>query len=151
MTKLIDGDRLAEFLESQSGIDALLIQLVLKDFEYVPPQTPMSQIDRPAREIVRRRDPGTSWEAAWSIATEKRQLLFRQIYALLNVVGPCTDDEIREGFLKRGLAHSASGLRTRRDELVKAGWVRDSGNKRPSDAGHPATVWEALPELKETA
>lgn len=147
MTKLIDGDRLEAWLRDQDGLDALLIQLVLKDFEYVPPQTPMKDISKTVKEIVRRRDPGTSWEAAWSIASEKRQLLFRQIYAVLTTYGPMTDDEIRAEFERRNLAHSASGLRTRRAELVEAGWVRDSGERRLSANGHPATVWEALPEV----
>ena len=43
MTKLIDGDRLEAWLQDQGGIDALLIQLVLDDFIYQPPQTPASQ------------------------------------------------------------------------------------------------------------
>lgn len=146
MTKLIDGDRLEAWLADQSGMDALLIQLVLKDFEYQAPQTPMAEIKVSAREIVRRNDPGTSWESAWGVASEKRQRLFRGIYKLLSVLGPQTDDEILDHYEKSGAPFSESGLRTRRAELVKAGWIRDSGNKRASRHGGPSIVWEAVPE-----
>lgn len=150
MTKLIDGDRLEAYLREESGADALFIQLVLDDFIYQPPQKPIREIDVPAKEVVRRRDPGTSWEAAYSISSEKRQELFRVIYRALLRFGPQTDDELRKHFILAKIAHSPSGLRTRRAELVKAGWLRDSGNKRDSMSGHPSTVWEALPELKES-
>ena len=59
MTKLIDGDRLEAWLQDQGGIDALLIQLVLDDFIYQPPQTPKSKIKKSVKELVRRRDPGS--------------------------------------------------------------------------------------------
>lgn len=148
MTKLIDGDRLEAWLQDQGGIDALLIQLVLDDFIYQPPQTPKSKIKKSAKELVRRRDPGTSWDAALSITSEKRQELYRILYALLSKHS-LTDDEIRHRFEANNYPHSASGLRSRRAELVAAGWVRDSGNKRVSENGHPATVWEALPAVSE--
>lgn len=148
MTKLIDGDRLEAWLHGQGGIDALLIQLVLDDFIYQPPQTPRSKIRKAAKELVRRRDPGTSWDAALSILPEKRQELYRIIYALL-VKHQLTDDEIRQRFEMNNYPHSASGLRSRRAELVAAGWVRDSGNKRTSENGHPSTVWESLPAVSE--
>lgn len=146
MTKLIDGDRLEEYLRQTDGLDALLIQLVLDDFIYTPPQTPMGEITRPVKEIVRRHDPGTSWEAAYAVSSEKRQLLFRLIYRALTVA-PRTDDELHEVITRARVPHSESGLRTRRSELVAAGWVRDSGEKRSSANGHPATVWEAVPEV----
>ena len=146
MTKLIDGDRLEAWLQDQGGIDALLIQLVLDDFIYQPPQTPKSKIKKSAKELVRRRDPGTSWDAALSITPEKRQELYRILYALLSKHS-LTDDEIRHQFEANNYPHSASGLRSRRAELVAAGWVRDSGNKRVSENGHPSTVWEALLEV----
>ena len=146
MTKLIDGDRLEAWLQDQGGIDALLIQLVLDDFIYQPPQTPKSKIKKSAKELVRRRDPGTSWDAALSITPEKRQELYRILYALLSKHS-LTDDEIRPRFEATNYPHSASGLRSRRAELVAAGWVRDSGNKRVSENGHPSTVWEALLEV----
>ena len=146
MTKLIDGDRLEAWLQDQDGIDALLIQLVLDDFIYQPPQTPKSKIKKSAKELVRRRDPGTSWDAALSITPEKRQELYRILYALLSKHS-LTDDEIRHQFEANNYPHSASGLRSRRAELVAAGWVRDSGNKRVSENGHPSTVWEALLEV----
>ena len=34
---------------------------------------------------------------------------------------------------------------SRRAELVDAGWLRDSGEKRPTAAGNPSIDWEATP------
>jgi predicted ArsR family transcriptional regulator len=49
-----------------------------------------------------------------------------------------TDDEIGS---KTGLHGNA--VRPRRGELVKAGFVEDSGLRRPSVMGNPAVVWTA--------
>ena len=37
---------------------------------------------------------------------------------------------------------SASGIRTRRSELVHAGYVRDSGHRATLPTGRKAIVWE---------
>lgn len=147
MTKLIDGDRLEAFLATQPDLDSVLIRLVLDDFVYLPPKTPLSQIEIPVKEIVRRNDKSTSWFAAISISSENRVRLYEAIRLAL-WDGRRTDDELRENLLVRGVAHSPSGLRTRRSELVKSGWVRDSGERRDSDLGHPAIVWELAPEVR---
>lgn len=147
MQKLIDGDRLERWLYEQEGMDAMLIQLVLADFLYRVPQTPMSKIHKSPVELVRRRDPGTSFLAALSITSQKRQEFYFEIYTALKTAQ--TDDELRRTLSRRGVPHSPSGMRSRRSELVAAGWVRDSGKRRDSDNGNPATVWEALPEAQK--
>jgi hypothetical protein len=43
-----------------------------------------------------------------------------------------------------------SSIRTRRAELVTLGHVRDSGHKRATARGNPATVWEAVPPKTPT-
>jgi hypothetical protein len=146
MTKLIDGDRLEAWRREQEGFDALFVQLVLDDFVYRAPQTPMEDIRPPAKELVRRHARGTSWEAALDITTEKRQRMFRWIYAILTRLGPKTDHEIRQILESKGVQHSWSGVSARRVELERAGWVRDSGEKRMTEFGKLATVWEAVPE-----
>lgn len=109
------------------------------------PQVPIQEIKRPVKESVRRNDPDTSWEAALSITPEKRISLYRNIYETLSR-DAMTDDEISLALRIRSIHHSGSGLRTRRSELVRAGWVRATSEKRLSDNGHPSTVWEAIPE-----
>jgi hypothetical protein len=56
-------------------------------------------------------------------------------------VGPMTDEELHAFLKNKNFIHTTSGLRTRRSELADAGWVRDSGNKRPTTAGSPAIIW----------
>jgi hypothetical protein len=111
-----------------------------------PIRTPINQISTPVESKVRRHGMGTSWDAALSVTPEKSQAVYRWIYAVLQREGPLTDDQIEAYFTRFNIKHSISGLRARRSELRDAGWVRDSGRKRPSNAGHPSTVWEAIPE-----
>lgn len=47
-----------------------------------------------------------------------------------------TDQELET---ELGLERPTPG--NRRNELVRGGWVRDSGDRRPTRAGNPAVVW----------
>jgi hypothetical protein len=89
------------------------------------------------RAVARVTDPSTSWEAAASVtglATNRQAVL-----SLLTGYGPMTDetiyDRLPEGFM------SPSGARTRRAELVDAGLVEDSGEKRLTRSGRRTIVW----------
>ena len=86
--------------------------------------------------LVRRRDPSTSWEAASAQTVGKRASLQRTIYRLLNGY-PMT----HEGLVARLPLASPSGVRSRCAELVAAGWVVDSGERRRTSAGSPSIVW----------
>lgn len=55
-----------------------------------------------------------------------------------------TDDELAEA-----TGMNPSTLRPRRIELVNAGLVEDSGEKRPTRSGRRATVWRAVPAKEE--
>lgn len=147
MTKLIDGDRLEVWLRAQDGVHPELIQLVLDDFVYQPPQTPIKDIDVPTKLKVRRNAPGTSWEAAYAQSAGKSRVLYEAIYSALWAHGPQTDDEIRKTIreVMTSWKFANESVTMRRGELVKAGWVRATGTRRPSDVGASMMVWEAIP------
>ena len=93
---------------------------------------------------VRDRDRDTSWEAARAQTNGKTAELQRLIYDLLTFLGPLTDDEMRAEMRNLNVAHTRSGVSTRRFELELAGWVRATDERRQSDAGKPSTVWRAV-------
>lgn len=93
---------------------------------------------------VRDRDRDTSWEAAAAQTNGKTAELQRSIYELLLMVGPMTDDQLRARLRFLKVAHTRSGVSTRRFELELAGWVRATDERRQSDAGKMATVWRAV-------
>jgi len=113
------------------------------------PQTPIEKISVPPEVRVRRHARGTSWEAALSLTPESTQRMYRAIYLILSRLGPMTDYEIRAVMTERNFKHSHSGVSARRVELERAGWIRGTGEKRPTPVGGQAEVWEAVPEIKE--
>lgn len=168
---LIDGDRLREWLESQreslaqsaegrhaadgpddhtalrmdGGVASLFLVInQLDNFQVARTRTPIREMSVPTEHKVRRHDPGTSFDSALLQTPEKSRRLYIAIHMLLSRK-PMTDDEVIAVMERRQFPHTASGVRARRSELVKAGWVRDSGTKRSSAAGHPSIVWEAVP------
>lgn len=147
---LIDGDKLAMWLRMHSGLDTTTILEMLPRFEVTAasaaPQTPIKKISVEPKQLVHRNDPGTSWEAAMLQLSEKRQRVYRAIYLVLTHFGPQTDHEVHQILKNRNFPHTWSGVVTRRGELVKAGWVRATDQKRLTENGSPATVWEAVPE-----
>lgn len=81
--------------------------------------------------------PGTSDRAARMIA-EHAPTLRQRILELIRARGPAglTDDE--------GETVLGIGCQTytpRRNELVRMGMVRDTGERRPTRSGRPAAVW----------
>lgn len=87
-------------------------------------------------------DPTTSHEAAARVrnVTEQQKVI-------LNILAvPMTDQELvdrYEGLASAGLAPMASpsGIRSRRSELVYAGMVMDSRDRRKLTTGRNAIVW----------
>lgn len=101
---------------------------------------------RRTRAKARRTDPVTSHEAAASVGdlTNAQQMI---LDALRH--GPGTDEEIYERlphFAKRSRKPiiSVSGARTRRRELVDAGLVEDSGQRKLTEAGRKTIVWRVI-------
>jgi hypothetical protein len=110
-------------------------------------RTPIDDIAVDARLKVRKRDPGTSWEAASGQSSEHSRKLYRAIYILLSKVGPMTDHELRNEMTRRSFDFgSEEGVTKRRGELVEAGWVQATKERRKSQHGKNMIVWEALPE-----
>lgn len=95
------------------------------------------------------RSPGTSWEAAREQNLTKATPLYSAIMLVLGDrgPGPSTDDELRKAltsFLERK-GYSPESVTMRRGELRDAGWIIDSGERRPGDSGSPMTVWAVAP------
>lgn len=87
---------------------------------------------------VRHDHPDTSRAAAWRIApktgTKRRQVLD----AIRNSDG-LTDEE-----MQRSIPMSANTQRPRRVELVEGGFIKDSGERRPTAGGDLAVVWTVV-------
>lgn len=113
-----------------------------------PKQTPIKDIRVPDKLKVRRRAPGTSWEAAHAQTSERSQPLYKAIYLVLSRKGPMNDDELRRVLapVLEKYSYAPEGVTMRRGELVKAGWVRATDLRRSGDSGALMTVWEAVPE-----
>lgn len=102
----------------------------------------MTQLDLTTPR-ARRTDPATSHAAARSVDREHLTHTQRVITTLLALEGPKTDEELLLLWNDRIADRiSASGLRTRRAELVDAGIVRDSGERRQLESGRMAICWE---------
>lgn len=94
-------------------------------------------------------DPATSHAAANSVDRSQMSHAKRVIVTLLMLEGPMTDEELLLLWNDRIADRiSQSGLRTRRSELVDAGLVRDSGERRPLESGRMAIVWEATTTVR---
>lgn len=101
----------------------------------------------PEQPHTRNSDPITSHEAAASVRniTETHN----RILGMLKNHGPMTDEDLFEmwSFKARVLDEwgsiSPSGLRSRRAELVDAGFVEDSGEKGKTRSGRSCIVWKA--------
>jgi hypothetical protein len=95
-----------------------------------PEPTPsLFDVPREPAARARRADPSTSHDAA-RVATDRARESQRDVYRLLRRFGPLTDEQLVEAAAQAGVQQSPSGLRTRRAELVDAGWVVDTGERR---------------------
>ena len=104
--------------------------------------------DDPVIAHARRTDPITSHEAAQSLPSEKIRRSQEAVLTFLRKRGAMTDTQLTEDYPvwcgHRYPKQSSSGLRTRRDELVKRGLVVDSGRMEILPTGRRAIVWAAL-------
>lgn len=93
---------------------------------------------------ARNTDPSTSHAAAQSVHESWSAVLRGRVLALLDLGAGYTDEELADAYwLRYDEPATPSGLRTRRAELVTAGMVADSGERRPTRGGRAAIVWEA--------
>ena len=70
----------------------------------------------------------------------------RAVLTVMRLFGPCTDEELFLTYRNSALPRqSASGLRSRRAELVKLGIVEKTGEKRRmKSTGNRANVWRVV-------
>lgn len=81
----------------------------------------------------------TSHEAAESVErVSKVQVMVLRSLATWNNL---TDEQILHWTTTWGYKVSASGLRSRRSELVKAGLVEDSGERGKTASGRKTIIW----------
>lgn len=89
---------------------------------------------------ARKTDPQTSHDAAESVenVTATQQFVLRALRR------PRNDAQLIEAYrsYKTAPRASESGIRSRRAELVDAGYVRDSGKRVKMPSGRSSIVWE---------
>lgn len=96
---------------------------------------------------ARLEDPPTSHAAAPPIS--KVRLIQQRILAILEQHGPITHEEIRDWYLLAhgyGRGSSPTSIRTRTNELWRAGGVRAVDRDGTTAAGYPATRWDIYRE-----
>lgn len=107
------------------------------------------KMDRWRRTKARATDPVTSHQA---VAVKTEATLNEQQDAVLRVIrewdGRMCDRDLLKAYERHWMngqldlpMQSPSGIRTRRNELVKAGKVADIGIKTTLDTGRQAIVW----------
>lgn len=108
---------------------------------------PRLNADEPQRfrAVARNTDPKTSHIAAASVRDISKT--HERIIEVLDRYGPATDEEIERYYFNLAELFdwpkaSASGLRSRRAELVTLGTVFDTGNRGTTATGRPTTIWE---------
>lgn len=92
---------------------------------------------------ARNTDPETSHQAAQSVDV----ITLTQSFVMRVLRRPRVDVELVEAYQAMSTAPRASesGIRSRRAELVRLGWVRDSGRRKRLESGRMAIVWERTP------
>ena len=103
---------------------------------------------------VRPADPATSHAAAAAVTRANVTEVKAAVLALFRRHGPMAYHEWIPKYFRLAAeheapAHSESGLRTRRSELVQDGLLRDSHRTTPTLGGHQAVVWELTPTAIE--
>lgn len=84
---------------------------------------------------------GDTSTAAYERALENSVATRAQVWALLRSIELGLTDEQQQTIL----GMSANTQRPRRLELVEAGLVKDSGQRRKTSKGNDAIVWKAMP------
>lgn len=95
------------------------------------------------RAVARRTDPGTSWEAARSVDHIRESQV--EVLDCIARGGLMTDEELVDILASEGSMQSPSGIRTRRNELVDMGRIRDSGKRARGKTGRRMILWETVP------
>lgn len=100
--------------------------------------------------IMQRDARSGSFEAAVKQTKGKRAELYAEIMHALNTRRPMTDPELIASLNATGFTCTPSGVRSRRNELVLAGWVTEERDatgapvKKRNGNGSPCQVWRAV-------
>lgn len=105
---------------------------------------PRTAPQRPPETRSRITDPATSKLAAAKLPEDMADR-YRVIYEVVRTLGPISDEDMIASLELFDISMSTSGARTRRSEMVDAGWVRDSGKRGTTSNGGECTLWECVP------
>lgn len=97
----------------------------------------------PTGRQARASDPRTSKEAAALASGDFDATIRTKVLQLFVENDDLTDDEMRVLLTERGIENSTPAVR--RGELVKRGFLRDTGTTRASAHGRQMTVWALNP------
>lgn len=155
--RLFDHERAAPMLYEErrrpyGNLEQMFAQLMEEELDYVPHTSHESYAQDQAepKRFLLDTNPDSDYREHMSM-NKNSQLALASIQPVLpnmrEQVFACiagslygmTDDEVEVALDMRHQTASA-----RRRELVKAGRVRDTGRRRNTRSGRPATVWEAL-------
>ena len=101
-----------------------------------------------ADPIARTSDPATSWKAATSVKKKTINTAMRTILSALSM-SPLTDEELHDNHAPFHKV-SPSGLRTRRNELLKAGLIVSCGEGK-TKSGRSCHKWQLTLRGEEVA
>jgi hypothetical protein len=101
---------------------------------------------------ARRTDPSTSHAAAASVnnITETQRAIYMLLLAGESGLTDPAGWKIYQMAAENKIAPiiSESGYRSRRAELVRLGFVKDTGDREKLSSGRSAIVWSAIPRKK---
>lgn len=100
-----------------------------------------SRFYKTPKQMTRRFDPITSFQAAATVDLTKGQKIVMSAFRVNNNM---TDDELIAQVIDLKLKLSPSGCRSRRKELVELGLLRDSGAKAKTASGRQTIIWELI-------
>lgn len=111
------------------------------------PTTDLPPVPNPPAARARTTDPSTSHEAAATVTKmPARQLEVLTIHR--DNPGGLSDEQVIDQHIERFTydhtvrPQTDSSIRTRRSELVAAGWLEDSGRRGRTKAGRSTIIWQ---------
>ena len=116
-----------------------------KEMKIEQPPLPLSSFAGITGDPIARHDhPDTSHDAAKSVTRRTVNAVISRIMTTLYSYKELTDEQIW-AYIKHAVSASPSGVRTRRNELVKAGLVEFTGQKSFTKSGRMTRVWTLTP------
>lgn len=92
--------------------------------------------------MVRRENPDTSYEAANSFTKKRLSDIQADVLAWFRIVRRATDEELEAHFRDKYPAQTT--VSKRRTDLVRLGYLRDSGDRKWNVNNRRMIVWELI-------